>query len=54
MFFIINKDKIISYLVAFSTVIVLLVISATSIQKPETAAVSSSEAITKHNIICGE
>ena len=54
MFFIINKDKIISYLVAFSTVIVLLVISATSIRNHETATVSSSEAITKHNIICGE
>ena len=62
MFFVFNKEKIISFTIAFSTVAILLLISAVTIQQPENITASSSTIIMQNrdnqsiqkNIICGE
>ena len=55
MFFVLNKEKIISYMIAFSTVAVLLCISAVNVKEQDTLQTSSNSIDAKTNkIIYGE
>lgn len=45
MLFVLNKEKIISYMIAFSTVAVLLCISVVSLRETETIQTSSNSII---------
>ncbi len=54
MLFVFSKEKIISFAIAFSTIAILLLISATSMKQTETIPTSSNVNMLKRNIIYGD